>query len=279
MTRPPIPPRPPAPAQAPLPPIGQCRGVEGGRRGPPSGHPRAAGDKGASAQVPGIGTEPAHAGERRSKRRFVYRRPPMTDDAEALRHKRKMAHRKAVQDAEVASKTTEKGLLIVMTGPGKGKSHRRLRPRAPHARPRPPRRRRPVHQGRLGHRRARRLRPLRRPRHLAHHGRGLHLGDPGPPPATSPPPSAAGTRPAPSSPTPPSASSSSTSSTSRCATTTSTPPRVVATLTARRPDLHVVVTGRNAKPELLAAADLVTEMGQAKHHFAAGVKAQEGIEF
>ena len=55
--------------------------------------------------------------------------------------------------------------------------------------------------------------------------------------------------------------------------------RVVATLAARRPDLHVVVTGRNAKPELLAAADLVTEMGQTKHHFAAGVKAQEGIEF
>ena len=54
---------------------------------------------------------------------------------------------------------------------------------------------------------------------------------------------------------------------------------VVATLQARRPDLHVVVTGRNAKPELIAAADLVTEMALVKHHFAAGVKAQEGIEF
>lgn len=54
---------------------------------------------------------------------------------------------------------------------------------------------------------------------------------------------------------------------------------VVATLTARRPDLHVVVTGRNAKPQLVEAADLVTEMGQVKHHFAAGVKAQAGIEF
>lgn len=54
---------------------------------------------------------------------------------------------------------------------------------------------------------------------------------------------------------------------------------VVATLAARRPDLHVVVTGRNAKPELIAAADLVTEMGSVKHHFAAGVKAQQGIEF
>jgi len=54
---------------------------------------------------------------------------------------------------------------------------------------------------------------------------------------------------------------------------------VVATLQARRPDLHVVVTGRNAKPALVEAADLVTEMGVTKHHFSAGVKAQQGIEF
>lgn len=54
---------------------------------------------------------------------------------------------------------------------------------------------------------------------------------------------------------------------------------VVAALTARRADLHVVVTGRNAKPALVEAADLVTEMGSVKHHFSAGVKAQEGIEF
>lgn len=54
---------------------------------------------------------------------------------------------------------------------------------------------------------------------------------------------------------------------------------VVAELAARRPDLHVVVTGRNAKPALVEAADLVTEMGATKHHFAAGVKAQQGIEF
>lgn len=54
---------------------------------------------------------------------------------------------------------------------------------------------------------------------------------------------------------------------------------VVAALQARRPDLHVIVTGRNAKPELVAAADLVTEMVAVKHHFAAGVKAQAGIEF
>jgi cob(I)alamin adenosyltransferase len=54
---------------------------------------------------------------------------------------------------------------------------------------------------------------------------------------------------------------------------------VVAALTARRSGLHVVVTGRNAKPELVAAADLVTEMTLGKHHFAAGVKAQAGIEY
>jgi cob(I)alamin adenosyltransferase len=54
---------------------------------------------------------------------------------------------------------------------------------------------------------------------------------------------------------------------------------VVEKLGARRSDLHVVVTGRNAKPELIAAADLVTDMTLVKHHFAAGVKAQPGIEF
>ena len=54
---------------------------------------------------------------------------------------------------------------------------------------------------------------------------------------------------------------------------------VVRALSGRRNDLHVVVTGRNAKPELVAAADLVTEMTLVKHHFAAGVKAQAGIEF
>ena len=46
-----------------------------------------------------------------------------TDGTNAARHKSKMQHRKAVQDAEVAGKTiAEKGLLIVNTGPGKGKS-------------------------------------------------------------------------------------------------------------------------------------------------------------
>jgi cob(I)alamin adenosyltransferase len=54
---------------------------------------------------------------------------------------------------------------------------------------------------------------------------------------------------------------------------------VVTRLASRRSDLHIVVTGRNAKPALLEAADLVTDMTLVKHHFAAGVKAQRGIEF
>ena len=54
---------------------------------------------------------------------------------------------------------------------------------------------------------------------------------------------------------------------------------VVTALASRRPDLHVVVTGRNAKDELIAAADLVTEMTMIKHPFREGVKAQVGIEF
>ena len=54
---------------------------------------------------------------------------------------------------------------------------------------------------------------------------------------------------------------------------------VVAVLTARRPDLHVIVTGRDAPDDLIAAADLVTEMALVKHPFREGVKAQAGIEF
>ena len=54
---------------------------------------------------------------------------------------------------------------------------------------------------------------------------------------------------------------------------------VVECLSNRPENLHVIVTGRNAKPELVEAADLVTEMTMVKHPFRAGVKAQKGIEF
>lgn len=54
---------------------------------------------------------------------------------------------------------------------------------------------------------------------------------------------------------------------------------VIAFLKSKRPDLHVCITGRNAKEELIAIADLVTEMEMIKHPFRDGVKAQAGIEF
>jgi len=54
---------------------------------------------------------------------------------------------------------------------------------------------------------------------------------------------------------------------------------VLATLKAKPRNTHVVITGRNAKEELIEIADLVTEMVEIKHPFRAGVKAQAGIEF
>jgi cob(I)alamin adenosyltransferase len=54
---------------------------------------------------------------------------------------------------------------------------------------------------------------------------------------------------------------------------------VLAGLALRPAMLHVVVTGRNARPALIEAADLVTSFEPTKHHFDAGVKAQAGIEF
>jgi cob(I)alamin adenosyltransferase len=55
---------------------------------------------------------------------------------------------------------------------------------------------------------------------------------------------------------------------------------VLAVFENKPDDLHVVVTGRNAKPELIELADLVTEMTMIKHPFREqGVKAQKGIEF
>lgn len=54
---------------------------------------------------------------------------------------------------------------------------------------------------------------------------------------------------------------------------------VIETLKNKPVDKHVIITGRNAPDELIAIADLVTEMTQIKHPFRDGVKAQEGIEF
>jgi cob(I)alamin adenosyltransferase len=58
------------------------------------------------------------------------------------------------------------------------------------------------------------------------------------------------------------------------------PAEVVRFLRDEKPDdVHVIVTGRNAPEELIEIADLVTEMTQIKHPFRSGVKAQQGIEF
>ena len=55
--------------------------------------------------------------------------------------------------------------------------------------------------------------------------------------------------------------------------------RVIEDLRSRPPMQHVVVTGRAAPPELIAAADTVTEMQPLKHAFAAGIAAQPGVEW
>jgi len=196
----------------------------------------------------------------------------------AERHRRKMQHRKAVQDAEVAAKTIEKGLLIVHTGPGKGKSTAafglalRMLGRGGRV---------AVVQfvkgawqtgeqaafAQFGDRvawhalgegftwetqdRARDLAAAERAFAVAEG----YLADPNVDLLVL--------------------------DELNIALRYDQLPldRVLAALAARRPGLHVVATGRNAKPELVAMADLVTEMGAVKHHFAAGVKAQAGIEF
>ena len=203
----------------------------------------------------------------------------MTDETdEAARHRAKMAKRKAVQDAEVASKTIEKGLVIVNTGPGKGKSTAAfgliLRALG--------------HGWRVGvvqfikgawstgerealtafgdriswhsmgegftwetQDKARDIaaaeRAFAKARELmADETIGLVVLDE-----------------------------------LNIALRYDYLPlaEVLAALRTRREGLHVVITGRNAKPELIEMADLVTEMALVKHHFAQGVKAQAGIEF
>ena len=200
------------------------------------------------------------------------------DRAEAERHRAKMAKRKAVQDAEVAGKTVEKGLLIVHTGTGKGKStaafglalrmlgrgHRvgvvqfikgawRSAERDALARFGDQ-----VSWHTMGEGFTWETQDLKRDVAAAERAwaKALELmGDP--------------------------AFSLVILDELNIALRYEylDVHSVVAALSARRPYLHVAVTGRNAKPELIAAADLVTEMTLVKHHFAAGVKAQPGIEF
>ncbi len=195
------------------------------------------------------------------------------------RHREKMARRKAVQDAEVAGKTvTEKGLLIVHTGPGKGKTTAAFglalrmlgrgrrwawcsssrAPGPPASAPRSSGSASMVEWHTMGEGftwetqdRARDVAAAERAwaqavAMMARPGLGLLVLDE-----------------------------------LNIALRYDYLPldAVLAALAARPAALHVVVTGRNARPALIEAADLVTEMGAVKHHFAAGVKAQEGIEF
>jgi cob(I)alamin adenosyltransferase len=57
------------------------------------------------------------------------------------------------------------------------------------------------------------------------------------------------------------------------------PAEVIETLKARDPNLHVVLTGRGAPPAICDFADCVSEVQMVKHHYKAGIKAQQGIEF
>jgi cob(I)alamin adenosyltransferase len=205
----------------------------------------------------------------------------MTDmnEDEARRHKDKMAKRKAVQDAEVASKTiTEKGLLIVNTGPGKGKSTAAFG----------------VVMRALGHgwnvgvvqfikgawETGERKALERFPDQVRWFTMGEGFTWETQDRARDVAAAEAAWRKAEELKADPEIRLLVLDELNIALRYEYLPlDEVVAALTARRPDLHVVVTGRNAKPALIEAADLVTEMGLVKHHFAAGVKAQQGIEF
>ena len=54
---------------------------------------------------------------------------------------------------------------------------------------------------------------------------------------------------------------------------------VIQAITKKPPEVHLVLTGRHARKELIEIADLVTEMREVKHHYHQGIKAQKGIEF
>ena len=200
------------------------------------------------------------------------------DDDDAQRHKAKMAKRKAVQDAEVAGKTIEKGLLIVNTGPGKGKTTAAFGLAL----------RMLGYGGRVGV-----IQFVKGAWHTGEKAAFAAFGDKvvwhsmgeGFTWETQDLKRDVAAAEA---------------AWGKALELMSDPSisllvldelnialrydyldlgAVVAALKGRREGLHVVVTGRNAKPALIEAADLVTEMAATKHHFAAGVKAQKGIEF
>ena len=200
------------------------------------------------------------------------------DDAETERHRAKMAKRKAVQDAEVAEKTIEKGLLIVHTGAGKGKSTAAFGLAL-----------RMLGRGhRVGV-----VQFIKGAWHTAERDALAKFGE-----QVSWHTMGEGF-------TWETQDLKRDIAAAECAWAKSQElmadpsfglvildelnialrydyldlAKVVTALRDRRGGLHVVVTGRNAKPDLIAAADLVTEMSLVKHHFAAGVKAQPGIEF
>ncbi|KQZ81912.1 cob(I)yrinic acid a,c-diamide adenosyltransferase [Mesorhizobium sp. Root157] len=202
----------------------------------------------------------------------------IVDDKEAERHRAKMAKRKAVQDAEVAKKTVEKGLLIVNTGPGKGKSTAAFGLAL-----------RILGYGKrvgvvqfikgawhTGEKDAFAVFGDRVSWHTMGEGFTWETQDLKRDIAAAE------------------------AAWAKALELMADPSisllvldemnialryeyldleKVIAALKGRREGLHVVITGRNAKPALIEAADLVTEMGSTKHHFAAGVKAQQGIEF
>ena len=200
------------------------------------------------------------------------------DEAEAERHRAKMAKRKAVQDAEVAGKTIEKGLLIVHTGTGKGKStaafglalrmlgrgHRvgvvQFVKGAWHTGERDAfaafgdkvswhtmgegftwetqDRERDVAHAKAGWEEAKKL--------IADPSYRMVLLD----------------------------------ELNIVLRYDYLPLDEVLSVLKNKPaDKHVIVTGRNAKEELIEIADLVTEMELVKHPFRSGVKAQKGVEF
>ena len=57
------------------------------------------------------------------------------------------------------------------------------------------------------------------------------------------------------------------------------PEALLSAIAEKPPEMHLVLTGRNAHPLVMEAADLVTEMREVKHPFAAGVRAQKGVEY